>query len=378
MKKISIIGCLMALLMASCIDEYNANLPESDSRILVVEGSIVSESSCEFLLSTTVPLNTNVNNSTFKEMAVANAEVWIEGTDGQRFNATMTEAGKYVANVGTLNENHAYSLKIQYNGNTYESTPAKPAVSPDIEKVWFEQPREDMNVDALISLKPSKDGKPQYFKWSFYETWMVASYYHSDYEYNPKTDKIEPAEVDFGLGYMYNDPGEVVMASSETFQGNKIEGFRLLTLPNNTNRFVWRYCLTVNQRAISKEEYEFENMRKKLSSDMGGLFSPQPSELPSNIHCTSAKLNAIGFVGVSGNVVTNHYFADGGSEIKSNFRMDCAQLADETKARYTNLELYKMGFRVSLYTPMGIEWSTASCVDVRQQGAVLEKPDFWN
>lgn len=35
---------------------------------------------------------------------------------------------------------------------------------------------------------------------------------------------------------------------------------------------------------------------------MGGLFVPQPSELPSNIRCESSDKQAIGYVGVSLNV----------------------------------------------------------------------------
>ena len=41
---------------------------------------------------------------------------------------------------------------------------------------------------------------------------------------------------------------------------------------------------------------------------MGGLFVPQPSELPSNIRCESSNKQAIGYVGVSLNVAEYRIF----------------------------------------------------------------------
>ena len=36
--------------LGSCVDEFNAQLPESESNLLVVEGNIISDSTCVFNL----------------------------------------------------------------------------------------------------------------------------------------------------------------------------------------------------------------------------------------------------------------------------------------------------------------------------------------
>lgn len=41
---------------------------------------------------------------------------------------------------------------------------------------------------------------------------------------------------------------------------------------------------------------------------MGGLFIPQPSELPTNIICNNSDKNVVGYVGVSMNVAKYRIF----------------------------------------------------------------------
>ena len=70
----------------------------------------------------------------------------------------------------------------------------------------------------------------------------------------------------------------------------------------------YRYSGLVHQRAISKAEYEYELARRQAGSEMGGLFTPQPSALPSNIHCLTSKKHVIGFVGCSDNISEYRFF----------------------------------------------------------------------
>ena len=57
-----------------------------------------------------------------------------------------------------------------------------------------------------------------------------------------------------------------------------------------------------DRRKISRGEYEYYQEKIKLNEEMGGLFIPQPSELPTNITCNNSDKNVVGYVGVSMNV----------------------------------------------------------------------------
>ena len=54
---IATLGCLALLLFSSCVEEFNAQLPESDSNLLIVDGNIISDSTCVFTLSRSFSLN---------------------------------------------------------------------------------------------------------------------------------------------------------------------------------------------------------------------------------------------------------------------------------------------------------------------------------
>ena len=49
--------CLLWLTIGSCVDKFNAHLPESSTRVLIVEGNIISDSTVVFSLSCSFPLN---------------------------------------------------------------------------------------------------------------------------------------------------------------------------------------------------------------------------------------------------------------------------------------------------------------------------------
>ena len=59
----------------------------------------------------------------------------------------------------------------------------------------------------------------------------------------------------------------------------------------------------VQQRALSKEGYEYYLNVQQQNEEMGGIFTPQPSEIQGNISCISQpERRTIGYVGVYKNI----------------------------------------------------------------------------
>ena len=70
-------------------------------------------------------------------------------------------------------------------------------------------------------------------------------------------------------------------------------------MPVNEDRFTVLYSIQVQQRALSKEGYEYYLNVQQQNEEMGGIFTPQPSEIQGNI---SKKLyQACHRVGISKN-----------------------------------------------------------------------------
>lgn len=59
----------------------------------------------------------------------------------------------------------------------------------------------------------------------------------------------------------------------------------LYSIKADNNRVFHHYSTLVKQRKISRGEYEYYQEKIKINEEMGGLFIPQPSELPTNIIC---------------------------------------------------------------------------------------------
>ena len=71
--------CLMVGVcsLSGCIEEYEADIPEEDSDLLVVEGTICSGKQNKFILSRTQAIN-----SLYIPQMVTGAIVTVRGTDG--------------------------------------------------------------------------------------------------------------------------------------------------------------------------------------------------------------------------------------------------------------------------------------------------------
>ena len=139
-------------------------------------------------------------------------------------------------------------------------------------------------------------------------------------------------------------------------------------------RFSCCYSTIVKQRKISKSEYEYYQEKIKINEEMGGLFIPQPSELPTNIICNNSGKNVVGYVGVSMNVAKYRIFISA-DDIYYRFPDGYCQEFRGWADSY--MDLYVMGYAIAYPLMVGYAWVSGGCTDVRYLGASLEKPSFW-
>lgn len=367
---------LTALGLASCIDEYNAELPGTDTELLVVEGNIFADTDCEFHLSWTFPLNENSNNVQW----VTGARVRVCGSDGMSCDAVEWN-DSYSVHVGTLNDNVEYWVEIELpDGDHYKSDPQKPLHAPAITEVSFAQPREDLDVDIMISAEPDPNGKVQHLRWTYSETWEVHAAFDPDYEYDPKSDKIIPIRERTGKGWVTTRSKGNFVASSLNYVGHCFSGHRVYSIPfdGNNNRLTVLYRTRIRQYAISQEQYEYEDARQQIGYEMGGLFSPLPSELIGNVRSTNSSHRALGFVSCGFPTEAELYISS--KEVKFLAPKPGRTLTADDIAGRSDKRLYDDGYGVVFYDPTGIsetKWATRSSLDVRLLGASLEKPAGW-
>lgn len=371
---------VMVMAMPSCIEEYVADVDSTDIDLLVVDGAIVANSVCEFTLSRSIDLNDPSYEA--RNHMETEATLSVESADGSTvFHGYPTkDPGVYVVPVGELNSDVAYRLRIEVGGEVYVSDAMQPIDAPAIERMSVAQEREDHEVELRISTEANTTGGTQYLSWDYDETWEVNTPYSCAYYYDPQKDDFLRTPQDWSKGWKTGRNHAILIASTSDFVGQRLEGYPLYVISWNSDRIQTLYRVNVTQSAISLAEYEYQSQRKNQSTEMGGLFTPMPSELPSNIHCTTGDSRAIGFVGVRGKVSRYTYYV---TKFQVTYQETRRQviLNDSFVDSTEKSQLYAMGYQIVTYesTPAGIKvtWGSPWLRDARAWGATLERPENW-
>ena len=365
-----------SLLFTSCIEEYEADIPEGDSDLLVVEGTICSGSVSTFVLSRTQP----VNALDIPRMVVG-AKVSVRGSDGSEYVAE-DDQGYYSCTIDALDADVAYCLHIETGGEVYESEPQKPLHTEEIADIIGVQNTPQSSIDVLVTPdEPIEADRANYYSWTYDETWEV----HADYTTNIyfDTDSMKRCyryDQFPSRGWKDQTNRTIMVGASQNYEGQHIKRLKMYDISRSDERLYYRYSGLVHQRAITKAEYEYELARRQAGTEMGGLFTPQPSSLPTNIRCLTSQKRVLGFVGCSLNTSDYRFFLKAGDFSISRPGADTRKWLIGPSMEDC-LGMVKKGMFlcewIDSYGPLQTAWAYQFQLDVRYKGAYLEKPDFW-
>ena len=367
--------------LLSCIDEYEADISAKDSNLLVVEGTICSAELNKFYLSRTQDIN-----STLGVRMVKGASVSVRGSDGSEYKAQAVD-DYYSCWIDHLEPDIKYYLHIEADGEVYESEPQLPLRTEKIASVVGVQNTPDSHIDVLVTPEAPLDaGKTNYYSWSFIETWEVrpeyTTYVYFDKERMQKVDTIGMFPE---RGWKNAISSNILVEASTHYDGQHIQKLKLYDFDNGDERLYYKYSGLVQQRAISKDEYEYERARHQASSEMGGLFTPLPSALPTNIHCLTSSKSVIGFIGCALNTAKYRFFfypldfsvnrtyqGDTRVWLENCTEKECMRMVDQ--GMYLCFwEDHRMNGGL-----LKTAWASGIQLDVRLRGAYTEEPDFWS
>lgn len=368
------VGLLIVLLPIGCVEKFEADISDLVTEGLVVEGDIISDSTVQFRLSKTLPLTeTDDNKVQFNDFLNVEANLVVKGSDGTSWTGIARGKGVYEVEIGTLMPEVEYSVEIQYKGDTYQSEPQKPQEMVDIERVSFSQPDLAGPVSILLDTEEAKD--TQYFLWYFEEDWEIRAHFQTKDLYDSESNSVIHYKYPpVAQGWCYNALDDIMLGTTESNVSNKIVGKKIQSIENIDPRISFLYSIRIQQRNLSKQEYEYYQVRTKLNNEMGGLFTPQPSELPTNITCSDPTRKVIGYVGCNMGIAKSHlYIKEDEVLYLENYTCDVGKDPEGSYA-----DKFAAGFQISDNTEMGIEWASVKCVDVRLFKAdPMGRPDWW-
>ena len=377
---VGMIWALFLLVMMGCVEKFEAGFGDIPSEGLVVEGDIISDSAVVFQLSKTMPLGSLVENEALMdEYLNVDAQVKVKGNDGSSWLGECEGKGRYRVDIGTLQPDREYYLEIEYEGDVFRSEPQKPLETSGIEKLSFEQPDLEGPVSIMLDTPENKNGEKKYYLWYFEEDWEVRAEIASKYLYDPNLDKvITYTYPPVAQGWCYNSTDQIILGSNESYDENRVVGKIIQSISNTDHRLSVLYSIRIQQRDLTRKEYEYYQERTKQNNEMGGLFTPQPSELPTNISCSDPTRKVIGYVGCNMGIAQKQLYISS-DEVCYLGKVDC-KLGKEPEG--SDADKYWAGFQISNIMDTGIvlivEWASKECVDVRSLKADIKgRPSWW-
>lgn len=370
------------LLFTSCIEEFEADIPAEDTDLLVVEGTIYSGKMSTFILSRSL----SVKSSDIPRMEWG-AMVSVRGTDGSEYKARATDGYYYACWIDHLDPDVAYYLHIETDGEVYESEPQTPLRTEKIADVRGVQNTPDSDIDVLVTPDvPLASDNANYYAWTYDETWEVYPDYTTDIYFDIELEEPVFKDNQFPVrGWKDATSRTIMIGGSANYEGQHIRRLKIYDIVNSDERIFHRYSGLLHQRAISKAEYEYELARRQAGSEMGGLFTPQPSSLPTNLHCLTSDKRVIGFVGCSMNTTDYRFFlnaedftihrpphADARIWLDDCDKKDCCKMVQQGLFLCEWIDERLVGHTLRT------AWAHIHQLDVRYRGAYIEEPEFWS
>lgn len=382
--RITLIVLLATLMtLSGCISEFHADIPFSDENILVVEGDIVANSEVDIILSKTFSLDANQLPEGFNNIS---ATIHLIGDDGYKSPAaSYIGDGIHRLSVGELQDNVSYSIEIEYDGHTYASDPEKPFTTPEIDILDWKQSSKASDVSIRVSTHSDEPGF-SYYMWDYIEDWEFTSAFMVYDFYDPENQIMEHLNWPPVYYCWRNRRGkEILLGSTESLTENRIVNQQLRLYESADERFDLLYSIRLKQIAISKRAYEYFQNRAKMSDDMGGLFTPQPSELVGNIKCTTDKSRkVIGYINILKNVTETQLYIKGSDITKNSFVKCRAKTKSEIDEMKSDMmisyhEIYNMGFwpLAGESLDKAGQWAESICIDCTRKGGSKNKPEWW-
>lgn len=368
---------LLILLLSTCKDPFEAEGKFKAYNFLVVEGCInAGPGITQIKLSRTTPLN-----QTATLVSETAAQVNIENGDNELFPLTERAPGIYATDSIDLPVDNTYRITIETSGgDKYTSAFVRPLVTPPIDSVSWTRNFEGVTIYVSTH---DPDNIVRYYQWDYDEAWEILSYFRSTINYvHPNiVSRTEEEERAVYRCWKYSTNPETILASTETLSESIIRQKPLFLIKALIDdRLTVRYSMVVKQHALSKEEFDFLQIIRKNSNDLGTFFDAQPSQVFGNISSESNK-TAIGFISAYTTQAKQLIIIN-----TSSFGWRYSQTCEERKIPndslsfysryYTLTDIWAEGFDDD-FKILGAYAATHVCVDCHARGGTNIRPSFW-
>ncbi|MCU0400608.1 MAG: DUF4249 domain-containing protein [Algoriphagus sp.] len=364
---------------SGCRTPFEPEIPDTELRILVVEGYLDTEGmKSELKLSRTVPLSSEATL-----LPEIGATVLLRSQNGQQFPLAEKGQGIYLFERN-LDEGQTYTLEIVLrSGERYASEDLKPIITPEIIDGGFK--RDVDGVEVFVSTQGNAQADD--FLWTFEETWIYRPRIRTTYIYDARLRDVRQRteSEQNSLCFKTESSPEIVLETSSRFQDQVVFEKTVTEIPEGDERIMERYSVLISQKGIASKDVQFWEILKKNTEDIGSIFSPLPSLIGGNIKSLDNASNpVIGQVSLGvirqKRIYINRAQVSPWNYIDPQFN-DCI-VGEEPVFRVSYQEAFGNGAVVPARellqgtTIVGYFPSTRRCTDCTLYASPI-RPDFW-
>jgi len=309
-----------------------------------------------------------------------NCHVSIQQESGESETLAETEPGVYQSSSEGIRGRIGNSYRIVFEtpgGETYQSdytemkTPVKiDTVYGKTEKVEKLNPINDLDgYQFYVSTQQGNDDS--YLLWKMEETYE----YTSDYRFAGTMYRGERNVVDEGKDSLYRcwktqNVNQIFTANTHQLQTPSITNKPLHYVDNRSKRLQYRYSLKVKQYTINRDAYTFwDNVKEQIAA--GDFLSVrQPFQIPGNVYNAEDEEE----------VVLGYFNVASVDQRRIFIRPEMTLKLRTCGIQYFVLNLWGISMQQVVYFgygPGGVGKVDKFCVDCRESGGKLEKPEFW-
>ena len=390
---------LVACFFASCIEDFRLTKADDSDFIpnMIIEGHILSGDQSVIYVTQTVPTGTFE-----KPEAVLNATVTIVGENGYESEKAEFEIefDRYVIPTYDLPANTQYAIRVETDGEIYQSEFQTIQSSNEIDEVYYEETGNGVNIH--ISSHGQQSDTP-YYMWTYEEDWEIhpevdiTNIKHGHWEYSKYVyPELEEIMEKGGENPYYNCWGKnysdlIHIYSTGNLSQNSVKEHKLFTIPLDDNRISFLYSVQIKQIGLTESSYRYYHTLRRYFEGSGGLFTPMPTEVKGNVKCiTRPEAKVIGLV-IASQVTTRRIFIDPEDLVQKDTPSFCkieeGISPSPDYAAYTKLCSRwrdKKGEGYLIWNTQYLEIDEHSllysrqCIDCRSiPYATKKRPDFW-
>ena len=354
-------------LVYGCKEKFLPEVKEVNVSYLVVEGLInTGADSTIFNISRTFKLN---NKAVVAPEKAALVQVENEGGTTYVLPETI-KSGKYGRPSLNLDPAKKYRLRIrtkdnkEYLSDFVESKTAQPF---DLKYIITNNA---LNI-YISTLDPA--GKSIYYRHSYEETWQYESPIKSFYKFeNGKLVSRNFPEDDITNCWHFLPSSNISLSSTANLTEDRLTDKLIVSIPSNSEKVKVGYSILIKQSALTKDAFEFWEILRNNTENVGSIFDPQPSQFLSNIRSTTnAAEIVIGFVS-SGSTTQKRFIIKVADLPTAWFNYSPDEDCNNSRKGLSE-------FKGVPFIPITVTNGTdlLYCVDCRLRGGTTQKPSFW-